>query len=96
MLLLYRRMIFGQQVNADAAVMKDLDWREISLLLPLAAMVLWLGLLTNSVMLRIAPSVDKLIADAAVPTSIMIADETKKEAPAKQPAQKKEPAHGSH
>ncbi len=79
MLLLYRRMIFGAQVNADAAAMPDLDKRELALLLPLGIMVLWLGLLTNSVMLRIAPSVEKLIADSSVETSIQIAAEPAEE-----------------
>src|SRR6202000_1759409 len=41
MLLLYRRICFGPQVNADAAAMPDLNWREIVLLVPLAGLVLW-------------------------------------------------------
>jgi len=61
MLLLYRRIIFGEPVNADAAAMKDVGPRELFLLVPLAVMVLWLGILPNYVMERIAPSVDKLL-----------------------------------
>jgi NADH-quinone oxidoreductase subunit M len=77
MLLLYRRIVFGAQVNADAAAMPDLNIREIVLLLPLAIMVLWLGLLSGSVMNRIAPSVEKLVHDSAltVTTAAEVTDE---------------------
>lgn len=43
MLYLYRRVAFGEQVNADAAAMPDLDNRELWLLAPIAAAVLWMG-----------------------------------------------------
>jgi len=63
MLLLYRRVIFGESKNADAAAMPDLDLRELALLMPLALGVLWLGVFPNHVMDRIAPSVEKLVTD---------------------------------
>lgn len=65
MLLLYRRVVFGAQVNKDAAAMPDLNTRELVLLAPLAVMVLWLGLVSGSVMNRINPSVEKLVKDSA-------------------------------
>ncbi len=43
MLYLYRRVIFGDQKNADAAAMADLDCREWAMMVPLAALVLWMG-----------------------------------------------------
>ncbi len=61
MLLLYRRVIFGPQDNKDAAAMADLNIREIGVLVPLALLVLWLGVFPTTVTDRIAPSVDKLI-----------------------------------
>jgi NADH-quinone oxidoreductase subunit M len=63
MLLLYRRIIFGEQKNADAAAMKDIGLREMVLLLPLTFMVIWLGVLPPSVMDRIAPSVERVLAE---------------------------------
>jgi len=48
MLYLYRRVAFGEQVNADAAAMPDLDKREWAMMLPLAAAVLWMGVYPES------------------------------------------------
>lgn len=63
MLLMYRRVVLGPPVNQDAIEMPDMNKREIGLLFPIAAMVLWIGIFPNTVMDRIGPSVDKLVAD---------------------------------
>ena len=61
MLVLYRRVIFGEQKNKDAAEMKDLTKLEYLYLVPLALIVLWLGIAPAYVMDKVAPSVEKLI-----------------------------------
>ena len=48
MLYLYRRVAFGEQKNADAAAMSDLDMRELALVVPLALAVLWMGIYPES------------------------------------------------
>jgi NADH-quinone oxidoreductase subunit M len=48
MLYLYRRVIFGEQKNTDAAAMADLDWREFAMMAPIAAAVLWMGVYPES------------------------------------------------
>ena len=48
MLYLYRRVAFGEQRNADAARMPDLNLREWVMLGPLAAAVLWMGIYPES------------------------------------------------
>jgi len=48
MLYLYRRIAYGEQKHADAAAMPDLDAREIWLLAPIAAAVLWMGVYPES------------------------------------------------
>ena len=63
MLLLYRRVVFGPRANDDALSMPDVNARELGLLVPLVAMILWLGVFPGTVMDKISPSVDKLIAD---------------------------------
>ena len=63
MLLLYRRAVLGPSVNKDAAEMPDINRREMALLFPVAAMVLWLGIFPATVMNRIGPSVEKLVTD---------------------------------
>jgi len=63
MLLLYRKVIFGAQLNADAAEMKDLDRREYAYFVPFVLLVIWLGVSPGYVMDRIAPASEKLVAD---------------------------------
>ena len=48
MLYLYRRICYGDQKNSDAAAMPDLSMREIWLLAPIAAVVLWMGVYPES------------------------------------------------
>lgn len=48
MLYLYRRVAYGEQKNADAAAMPDLDKREWAMMVPLAAVVLWMGVYPES------------------------------------------------
>nr|WP_137678323.1 NADH-quinone oxidoreductase subunit M [Parerythrobacter lutipelagi] len=48
MLYLYRRVAFGEQKNADAAAMPDLNMREYIMLTPIAAAVLWMGVYPES------------------------------------------------
>ncbi|HEY5722462.1 MAG TPA: NADH-quinone oxidoreductase subunit M [Allosphingosinicella sp.] len=50
MLWLYWRVAFGTSRNADAAAMPDLSLREWSLLAPIAAAVLWMGVYPESFM----------------------------------------------
>ena len=48
MLYLYRRVAYGEQRNADAARMPDLNAREWIMLTPIAAAVLWMGVYPES------------------------------------------------
>ena len=48
MLYLYRRVAFGGQVNDDAAAMADIRPREWAMLVPIAAVVLWMGVYPES------------------------------------------------
>ena len=61
MLVLYRRVIFGEQKNKDAAAMSDLNRTEYICLVPLVLMVIWLGVYPNYVMDKVSPSIQKLI-----------------------------------
>ncbi len=48
MLYLYRRVAFGDQKHADAAAMDDIGTRELWLLAPIAAVVMWMGVYPES------------------------------------------------
>lgn len=63
MLLLYRKVIFGEQSNADAAAMPDLDKREFGYFIPLVLLVIWLGVSPGYVLSRVSPSTEKLVAN---------------------------------
>jgi NADH-quinone oxidoreductase subunit M len=81
MLYLYRRIAFGEQVNADAAAMPDLDGREIWLLAPIAAAVLWMGIYPESFLAPIRKDVATIVArvERATPAfdkAIMVKDKT--------------------
>ncbi len=63
MLWLYRQVIFGPVTNKDAGKMSDVNGMEKFALIPLALMVLWLGIQPNFIIDRIGPSVDNLLAN---------------------------------
>ncbi len=48
MLYLYRRVVFGDLTKDDVRAMPDLSLREIALLAPIAAAVLWMGVYPES------------------------------------------------
>ncbi len=50
MLWLYRRVVYGKSVNADAAAMPDLSAREVLILTAAAIPVLWMGIYPTSFM----------------------------------------------
>ncbi|MEO6113371.1 MAG: NADH-quinone oxidoreductase subunit M [Sphingomicrobium sp.] len=61
MLYLYWRVVYGTQRNADAAAMPDLDARELWLLAPIAAAVLWMGVYPESFMRPMRADVGRLL-----------------------------------
>ncbi len=60
MLVLYRRVIFGESVNADAAAMPDVSGLEKFYLIPLALLVIALGVMPGLVMDRVSPTIEAL------------------------------------
>ncbi|APG62599.1 NADH-quinone oxidoreductase subunit M [Sphingorhabdus lutea] len=80
MLYLYRRVAFGAQVNEDAAAMQDIDGREMWLLAPIAAVVLWMGVYPESFIQPIRRDVATIVAhiDRATPATDSIIKENDK------------------
>jgi NADH-quinone oxidoreductase subunit M len=66
MLYLYRRVVFGDQKNADAAKMCDLDFREWAMMVPLAAVVLWMGVYPESFIAPMRKDIGALEARVAI------------------------------
>jgi NADH-quinone oxidoreductase subunit M len=65
MLYLYRRVAFGESVNADAAAMTDLNRREWIILAPIAAATLWMGIYPESFLSPMRKDVGVLLARIA-------------------------------
>ncbi len=68
MLYLYRRVAFGAQKNEDAAAMSDIRPREWAMMVPIAAVVLWMGVYPESFLAPMREDIRVLnaqIADAA-------------------------------
>jgi NADH-quinone oxidoreductase subunit M len=61
MLYLYWRVCYGTQRNADAAAMKDLSVRELWLLAPIGAAVLWMGVYPESFLRPMRADVGRLL-----------------------------------
>jgi NADH-quinone oxidoreductase subunit M len=62
MLWLYWRIAYGTSRNADAAAMPDLSRRELALLAPIAAAVLWMGVYPESFLAPMRRDVGLLLA----------------------------------
>lgn len=71
MLYLYRRVAFGGQANADAAAMSDISAREWTMMAPIAAAVLWMGVYPESFLAPMRADIAALDArlSSATPTS---------------------------
>ena len=63
MLLLYRKVIFGELTKESLKAMLDMNRREIAVFLPLVLITIWMGIYPNSFLDPMAPAVDKLIGD---------------------------------
>ncbi|MBW4329351.1 NADH-quinone oxidoreductase subunit M [Stakelama sp. CBK3Z-3] len=71
MLYLYRRVVFGDLIKDDVKAMPDLSMREIALLAPIAAVVLWMGVYPESFLAPMRQDVTILLnrIDRAQPAS---------------------------
>ncbi|OYX51443.1 MAG: NADH-quinone oxidoreductase subunit M [Sphingomonas sp. 32-66-10] len=62
MLYLYRRVVFGDLTKDDVKAMPDLNKREMALLAPIAAVVLWMGVYPESFLAPMRADVATLLA----------------------------------
>jgi NADH-quinone oxidoreductase subunit M len=85
MLYLYWRVCYGLHRNPDAAAMPDLTRREIAILAPIAALVLWMGVYPESFLAPMRNDVGTLLARierAAPPSDAQLARGAARAAPA--------------
>lgn len=99
MLYLYRRVAFGEQKNADAAAMKDMTAREWAMMVPISAVVLWMGVYPESFLAPMRADIAAL--DARISASAPVSDSNPQMGPPREhaanaietPASHKEGAH---
>ncbi len=92
MLYLYRRVAFGDQKNADAAAMLDLDKREWAMLAPIAAVVLWMGVYPESFLAPMRADIATL--DARLASAAPEGDSQLQAGPPREAAANAVPEHG--
>jgi NADH-quinone oxidoreductase subunit M len=97
MLYLYRRVSYGDPKNADAAALPDLNVREWTMLAPIAAAVLWMGVYPESFLAPMRADIaalDARLARAAPDGDAQLGDgEPRQEAANAMPAPAHEGAH---
>ncbi len=62
MLWLYRRIAFGAAAGDDTRAMPDLSMREVAILLPITAAVLWMGIYPKSFQAPMKPAIASIVA----------------------------------
>lgn len=72
-LWLYRRVVFGELVHQDLQDITDLDRRERWMFLPVALLVLWLGVQPNSMFAIMEPSVKHLMTQITPQKATVVA-----------------------
>jgi NADH-quinone oxidoreductase subunit M len=75
MLYLYRRVVFGALTKDDVRAMLDLNPREWSVMVPLAALTLWMGVYPESFLAPMRADVQTLVArvaDSRAPSDAML------------------------
>jgi NADH-quinone oxidoreductase subunit M len=58
MLWMFRRVIFGPLTNPENQKLKDLDRREILILAPVVALIVFMGVYPQPFLSRMKPSID--------------------------------------
>jgi len=74
MLWMFRRVIFGPLTNPENQKLRDLDRREILILAPVVALIIFMGVYPQPFLSRVKPSVDltlkRVFAIQGVPTAV--------------------------
>ena len=66
MLWMFQRVMFGELSNPKNQTLKDLNAREITIMVPLIALIFILGIYPKPIIDSMAPSIDRLIAQTKV------------------------------
>jgi NADH-quinone oxidoreductase subunit M len=66
MLWMVQRVFFGPIVQTDNETLRDLNLREMATVLPFIVLVIWMGVMPQPFLDRLAQSTDRLVRRAEV------------------------------
>ena len=81
MLYLYRRVAFGAATKSDVLAMPEMSGRELALLVPIAVVVLWMGVYPESFLAPMRKDVGVLVARVSPATPPSDSNPTRRAAP---------------
>jgi len=61
MLWMFQRVVFGQVTNPANENLKDINWRERIILIPLVALIFWIGIYPKPFFDRIEPAAQTIL-----------------------------------
>lgn len=61
-LLMFQKLFLGPVTHEENRNLKDLNWREIVVLIPLIVLIFWIGLYPKPFFTLMAPAVDQMVA----------------------------------
>ena len=70
MLWMYQRVFYGKVENPENQKLKDLDWREKIILIPLIILVFWIGIYPKPFFERIEPAVKQVLQQVGKATTV--------------------------
>ena len=62
LLWMFRRVMFGELDKEENMKLKDLNFREWAVFVPLLIFIIWLGVYPYPFLIRISPAVEKILA----------------------------------
>jgi NADH-quinone oxidoreductase subunit M len=75
MLWMFQRVIFGKVTNPENAKLLDINWREKIILLPLIALIFWIGIYPKPFFDRIEPAAQRALIEVGQAASVDINDQ---------------------
>jgi NADH-quinone oxidoreductase subunit M len=80
MLWMYQRVIFGEVTDPKNKVLKDLSFREKLILVPIVALIVWMGVYSSPFLRRMDTSVSHVLQSLRS-SAVVMENESSRQAP---------------